>query len=192
MHKAVNQSTIRERSRQRKSKSKGCKKPNFSIGDYVLCSPQVKKAGEKLHLNWRGPYQIVDARRNYVFEVRNIVNHEVTVVHGDRIKFYSDDQLNVTEELKAQFSYDNATFEIEKISDLGEDKATQELRVLVKWKGFSERENSWEPIKVIWEDAPITIKEFCRENPKHALMEKLLKEIPIAEKRQSMPIRKRK
>ena len=41
------------------------------------------------------------------------MNRERRVVHGDRIRYYTDNQLNVTEKIKDQFGYDSESYEVQ-------------------------------------------------------------------------------
>jgi len=45
------------------------KEPNFTIGDYVLVGDPdpVKRAGKKLHLQWKGPFHVTATLNNYYF-----------------------------------------------------------------------------------------------------------------------------
>ena len=74
------------------------KEPNFQVGDYVLAGDPDpgRRAGRKLHLLWKGPFRITDTLNGYIFELENIINQARRVVHGDRIRYYTDKQLNVT------------------------------------------------------------------------------------------------
>jgi hypothetical protein len=166
MHKIVDKATEHERRAHRRHSNKR-QKPNFGLGDYVLVGVPEKKARQKLSLNWRGPYRVVDLLSGYVFEVENIITTARQQVHGDRMQFYADDMLNISEEIKTQFAFDNATFEIEKVIDMRLVEETGELQLLIQWKGFTEDENSWEPATSMNADAPALVKLFHARNKTH-------------------------
>jgi hypothetical protein len=170
MHKVINEATERERQSHRMHANIR-QKPNFGLGDYVLVGIPEKRSGQKLSLNWRGPYHL----NGYVFDVQNIITKATQQVHGDRIQFYADNKLNVTEEIKMQFAFDNATFEIEKVIDMRMHDETGELQLLIQWKGFSEAENSWEPATSIFADAPAIVKLFNARNRSHPCAKDLSK-----------------
>ena len=67
---------------------------NFAVGEYVLV-PQVRRSGSKLKLQC-----VVEAQRPHVYGVQNIVSEEVRDVHVARIRFYTDDAIAITAELK--------------------------------------------------------------------------------------------
>ena len=55
---------------------------------------------------------------HYIFEVENIIDSSKKWVHGDRIRFYSDQSLNITKEIRQQFTRDAERFQIEQLKDL--------------------------------------------------------------------------
>jgi hypothetical protein len=73
------------------------------------------------------------------------------------MKLYADSSLELTEAIKLQKSFDDESFIIEKIIDIKADHC------LIKWLGFTDAENSWEPIQVIQEDAPKLLEAFQLE-----------------------------
>ena len=166
MHKVIDEATERERVAHRRHSMKR-QRPNFGLGDYVLVGVPEKKHGQKLSLNWRGPYQVMELLSGYVFNVENIITKARQQVHGDRLQFYADSKLNITEEIKTQFGFDNATFEIEKVIDVRLHEEIGELQLLIKWKGFTEAENSWEPATSMLADAPALVKLFHARNKDH-------------------------
>ena len=104
MHKAAAAASAIKRT-MRRQQQKYRQTPNIGIGDYVLVGvPEpAKMTGRKLFLKWHGPYRVTETKANYVFEVENIINQSKRWVHGHRIRLYSDDKLNITEEIKKQF-----------------------------------------------------------------------------------------
>ena len=166
MHKVIDEATERERQSHRKHSS-ARSRPNFGIGDFVLVGVPEKRTGQKLSLNWRGPYRVVSLLNGYVFDVENIITNEKRQVHGDRLQFYADNKLNITEDIKTQFAFDNETFEIEKVIDMRMHNESGELQLLIQWKGFTEDENSWEPATSIYADAPALVKLFHARNRTH-------------------------
>ena len=110
---------------------------------------------------------MVDLLNGYVFEVENIITTHRQQVHGNRLQFYAESMLNITEEIKTQFAFDNASFEIQKAIDMRMHEETGELQLLIKWKGFMDEENSWEPATSINADAPALAKLFYARNKSH-------------------------
>jgi hypothetical protein len=67
---------------------------------------------------------------------------------------YSDDKLEMTDEIKKQFAHDNESFQVEQFHDCRRNPENHQLELLVEWKGFTTDENSWELLKNIFEDVP--------------------------------------
>jgi len=148
-------------------------KPNFGDGDYVLMGVPEGQHGGKLSLKWRGPYRIVDSKHGYTYLIEDIVQGDRKLVHGDRLRFYDDRMLNITDELKAQFSHDNSSYEVDQLLQLRINESTRDLEILVKWRGFSELENSWEPCMNLWQDVPELVKQFANKHRSHELFRDL-------------------
>ena len=157
IHHAVEDMTEQQRERHRKLASKTRQKVNFQVGDYVLIARNVTKSNSKLYLTWKGPFHITSTRFGYVFDVADIITQETRTVHGERMKLYADSSLDITEAIKLQKSFDDESFIIEKILDVKDDKC------LIKWLGFTDVENSWEPMHVILSDAPKLLEVFQQE-----------------------------
>lgn len=158
IHKDVSAFTDKQRERARQFANRRRHRANFIIGDYVLVAKEVHKSGQKLYLTWRGPYQITETETHYVFKVRDILSDEILIVHGERMKYYAHADLDITEELKLQKAYDDESFVIEQCLD--EKIEYGETKVLLKWRGFSEAENTWEPLHVLLKDAPLVYEQF--------------------------------
>jgi hypothetical protein len=92
-----------------------------------------------------------------VFDVEDIITSDSHVVHGERMKLYADSSLNVTDAIKLQKSFDDESFIIEKILDVKDNYC------LIKWLGFDDSENSWEPMAVIVQDAPKLLDAFQQQ-----------------------------
>ena len=69
------------------------------------------------------------------------------MIHGSRLRLYADSQLNVTVDIQQQKQHDakGSLYSIESIVDVNEN--TQE--VLIKWIGFPDEMNTWEPLAEI-------------------------------------------
>ena len=86
---------------------------------------------------------------------------EKHVVHAQRLRFYADNSLNVTEELLSYVQNSEDTYQVEKLVDIRPSERSYD--VLVHWLGFSDKEQSWEPIEQLYEDVPLTLKSFLSE-----------------------------
>ena len=138
------------------------REPNFEVGDYVLVGDPDpgRRAGRKLHLLWKGQFKITDTLNGYIFELENIINRERRVVHGDRIRYYTDKQLNVTERIKDQFAYDSESYEVQQFRGCRLNRETHQLEFLVDWKGFSQAESTWELVQSLYNDVPKLVQIY--------------------------------
>lgn len=86
-------------------------------------------------------------------------------VHVARLRFYSDAQLDVTSDLKDVFqhSFNQGEFEMEALINIGPTHDDSGYVVRVRWAGFEEDEDTWEPLKTLWEDAPQFVRQQLRK-----------------------------
>jgi hypothetical protein len=165
MHKEV--SITSEKLRKLKSGLRNMKRksPNFIVGDFVLVGhPEpTKSTGQKLFLKWTGPFRISNTDNYFIFEVENILDSSKKWIHGDRIRYYADRSLNVTEEIRQQFAHDAERYQIAQLKNCRKNPVTGEIEILVSWKGFSETDDSWEPIKNLFEDVRTKIDAYATQ-----------------------------
>jgi hypothetical protein len=57
-------------------------------------------------------------------------------IHGDKLQFYCDSNLNVIEEIQTQFAFDIVKFEIERLYDDSVNENTGKLQFFVNGTGF--------------------------------------------------------
>ena len=100
-------------------------------------------------------------RRNWVFEVSDLHHTEKHIVHAQRLRFYSDSTLNVTEELLTYVQNSADVYQVDRLLDIRPSERSYD--VLVHWLGFSEKERSWEPIEQLYEDVPLTLQNFLEQ-----------------------------
>ena len=84
-----------------------------------------------------------------MYSVQNIISGEVRDVHVARLHFYSDSAREVTSELKDVFqhTFTQGEFEMESLLNIGESPGGSGLAVRVRWSGFEEDEDTWEPLR---------------------------------------------
>ena len=136
---------------------------NFSVGDYVLVAKRISKNGHKLQVQWRGPQRINRVESNLVFECQDLINEQLSLVHANRLKFYADSQLNVTQELLDTIDHNDPHYNtVTKLLDLRYNRSTREYEVQAKWRGFSHEEPTWEPLANLHEDIPEMLENFLQ------------------------------
>ena len=72
-------------------------------------------------------------------------------------------QLDTTEEILRHVQRQKVLYSIEKLLDLRYEKSLKEWQVLVKWQGFEDFEDSWEPVKSLKKDIPRLLETFLEE-----------------------------
>ena len=167
MHKSVLAQTSKRRERVRSRRMKIAEPVNFGQGDFVLVARPTAVFPDKLSVQWTGPYVVTEVVNDWIFRVRHLsslsdVNSgkvDSMLVHSQRLRFYADSELELSESIiKAAEADLNGKYDIEKLLDIR--PSTTSYDILVKWLGFSEDENSWEPIERLLEDVPVYLKEF--------------------------------
>jgi RNase H-like domain found in reverse transcriptase/Integrase zinc binding domain/Chromo (CHRromatin Organisation MOdifier) domain len=134
---------------------------NFDVGDFVLVAEEKKRRGDKLRLKWRGPRRIVAAHADTVFDIECPLNKKIHRVHANRLKFYADSQLNMTEELLDTINSNDAPlYVVDKLLDLRQDPDTLTFEVLVSWLNYASADNTWEPLANVQEDIPVRLQKF--------------------------------
>ena len=61
----------------------------------------------KLCLRWLGSQKVIRVVSDRVFECQDLLNDFVSLVHANRLKYYTDSQLNVTQELMNTIDYND-------------------------------------------------------------------------------------
>ncbi|GMG15162.1 unnamed protein product [Phytophthora fragariaefolia] len=73
---------------------------NFDVGDYVLWSRIDQRLPDnKLLGQWLGPFRIIEALP-HAFNIQHLVTNKVYEVHGTRLKYYTDADLNMDVEMQ--------------------------------------------------------------------------------------------
>ena len=131
----------------------------FEIGDYVLWS-RVDQQGarSKLYATWVGPMQIVNTKSEYVYFLKHLVTGKTVEAHVSRMDFYSDDKLNVTEDLANLISRQGTLLDVKELVDLRLVNTTWQIKVL--WDGFCAEEFTWEPFVDLFPQVPVLVFQF--------------------------------
>ncbi len=173
MHRDVAATPTRKRKEavDRHNRKTHVKKVNFDKGDFVLIARQQGKTGNKLRVNWRGPFQITRVQSEFIFECKEFINKKHSLVHANRLKFYADSKLNVTEELLDTIEHNAPHYNtINRLLDLRRNPITGDFEVKAEWKGFDYEEPDWEPFDILQEDVPEMLEEFLQTFPEKDLV----------------------
>ena len=165
MHREVSSSRSRKRNSEieRHNRLTRIQPINFEVGEFVLVSKLLSKIGKKLKVRWTGPKRITRADSDVIFEVEDLITHKKELVHAERLKFYSDSKLDITEELLQTVEHnDPHYYTVTQILDLRFNESTKNFEVKCKWRGFSDDEYTWEPFNIIREDIPDMLEKFLQ------------------------------
>lgn len=142
------------------------KPANFQVGDYVMYAVRVPSGPHRKTLpKWTGPYQVVQVNSEFDFIVKHLVTGRERKAHATHMNFYSDSSLNATAELLDQIRWDesNITYTVEAILDFA--KSGRSWNFLIRWAGFDEAEDSWEPLEMLKQDIPTMLKNYVLAIP---------------------------
>ena len=139
--------------------NKDRKDHDFQVGDLVWLYCKSRKKGSqpaKFSFPWHGPFRI------WSFPLpMNVILQKLdgrlfkTTIHVSRLKKYTSprrpmiedghpDERLLRESILEDQNYDDQEWDVERIVD--HRMAREGLRYLVKWTGYSDDENSWEPM----------------------------------------------
>ncbi|OWZ22641.1 Chromodomain protein [Phytophthora megakarya] len=172
MHKTVAKASQAARSKgRRNARSTGVKMAQYAIGDYVPYADVWAHTRAKLRVKWCGPAQVVNAVSSWIFMVENLLSGDERDVHASRLKFYSDDTLDVTEDLLSHIDHNSEGHVVSGLLDTRYSEADKRFENLVTWRGLSKAEDSWEPATTLLEDVPV--KGFIRVHRRTANFKRL-------------------
>jgi hypothetical protein len=133
---------------------------NISVGDFVLVAKVSSKSGGKLRARWLGPGRETAVESDWLFEVEDLISGERAISHSERLKFYHDQSLNVTEDLIEHVTHNQSGFEIDTLNELRKCPVSLVYEVNVSWRSFSTTEATWEPLTALHEDCPVLFAQF--------------------------------
>lgn len=161
MHKDVRSRADAARRSRRKShdRRKGVNACNFDIGDFVLRGAVRKGTGRKMAIHWNGTHRVMRILSDHLYELENLISGKRETVHGSRIQFFRNSELEVGQDLRNYLRYQQGQYCIvEKFLDLRASESGPQ--VLVEYAGFSDEEPLWMPLREMREDVPELLNEF--------------------------------
>lgn len=145
---------------------------NFSEGDYVLWSRVDKvRSKHKLSCFWMGPYMVTSCLDLNIYHIKHLYEDIKKEVHGSRLKFYCDSSLLVNEDLKVFISSQDVLVAVEMID--GHRFKNGKYEFWVKWKGFDQIENSWEPYASLVDDIKVMVNNYICQSKDPELIKSL-------------------
>ena len=140
----------------------------FAIDSYVLALPRTQPR-TRLHPQWSGPYRVMENVAGK-YKVKDLINDKDKWYHVTQLKQfkYDPEKTDPTDIARR----DNSEFYVEKVLSLqGDIKKVTSLTFLVKWLGYDNADNTYEP----WSGMKDNVKlhEFLiRENLKNLIPRK--------------------
>ena len=101
-----------------------------------------------------------------IFTVENLLSGHCEDAHATRLKYYHDASLSMNERLENHILDNDATlFVVDELLALERAEQDNTLLVFVKWQGFPDEDNSWEPIGNLVRDIPARLREWLQTLP---------------------------
>ena len=124
----------------------------FPVHSYVLFTPPVGRS-DKLVPRHRGPYQVM-SHTGAIYTIQDLVNDKVVVTHIHNLRPFNYDAERTD---PVEVAQQNAQeFVIEQVlSHRGNRAKRSTMQFLVRWSGFGEESDSWEPYKTLMHTEPL-------------------------------------
>jgi hypothetical protein len=146
---------------RRHGRQAGEKPVNFGEGSYVLIARTTRV--DKTRPKWEDPARVVAVsdHSDLVFSVQNLATGAVRSVHARHLKLYADKDLLVTQQLLDYAAYNGTGSVIETV--LGHRHSDVDgFELLIKWELESVDRATWEPLNVIYAQAPLVFRRYVR------------------------------
>ena len=145
---------------------------NFEIGDFVLVAKKDVHEGSKLQVTWKGPWRIIRAVSDMVFECEDLISGKYSLFHANRLKPYADRSLNISEDLLDTIQHNDPHLQkVANILNLLFNPLLERYEVQVQWQGFDYEDPTWEPFFTMNEDIRDMLEEFMQSHQDQILVD---------------------
>ena len=135
----------------------------FAVGDLVLAS-YPDRAPDKLTPRWQGPFLVKKVEGNR-YSCKDLRDRKIRQFDISRLKKYVEDPQRDNVQVAG---VDHQEYIVEAIlSHRGPVKKKSKMEFLVRWAGYSEEENSWEPYAAVKDLA--ALDAYLAEHPELGL-----------------------
>ena len=118
----------------------------YPVNSYVLFTPPVGR-GDKLLPKHRGPYQVIE-RSTSIYTIENLVDGKRSTTHIHNLRPFNYDPARTSPLVVAQ--HNEQEFVVESIqSHRGDRTRRSTMEFKVRWSGFGESCDTWEPYKAL-------------------------------------------
>ena len=159
---------------------KNVKPLEAKVGDYVLVKDTSLKY-PKLSPKWIGPAVVTQLHKDKNFTVKFLHNNKSQKLHESFVKFYANDDLQVSPALLQHANYVMAKrARVKEFKTLGVDNGVYSVEVV-----WNDGDVTWEPLKSLFKDIPERITEYLNSLEEHVLVRgaKLALKLPIKNKK---------
>ena len=135
----------------------------YQPGEFVRVSFHniSRRKKDKTRLVWIGPYIIDSIVGDDLYRLKDPLGNDMEA-HSARLKWYDGKNCKITEEVKTVFLQNYGRFEVKKLLDI--DFRMGEYVLLVWWRGFTEEEATWVPIRQLMQDVPELTSQHLIDN----------------------------
>ena len=147
-------------------------KPNTPLEGLVLKAVQENMGDRSVPLKLRnkfdGPYRIIRQVRPLTYDIQKLGTQEIVRAHQRTLKpFYTRTATLIPEEHNGDTDPSEPVFEVAKIMNTKWDPVLQESVYLVRWKGYTKANDTWEPLSSLTSHAKETIIDFLQSLSKN-------------------------
>ena len=155
---------------------KAKQQPDIPVGDLVMLNAKSirrKRPTRQLSPKLYGPFQVMEKRGNQAFKFEisprwkiHTIFHECVLVPYRHSNRPGREQLpREPAEIDGDLEWEvERIVKNESITYVRRRRRMQDIRYFIKWAGYSEDENTWEPPQSL-ENAQKLVEAFHRENP---------------------------
>jgi hypothetical protein len=144
----------------------------FPVNSYVVLLKPLDGAREKLQMPKAGPYIVVGINRDKYF-IQDLLTHKTTDTHVSNLsKLRHDSSSNM--DLVEVAARNAGEFFIDRIAEhRGKTQRRTNMKFLVSWKGYSAKDDTWEPYKAVCKTQAFV--DYCYANRLTSLVNKALR-----------------
>ena len=165
IHKKVDSERLKKHLQNKRDQGE-VQLPRLALGDFVLVARKVPSRPSKLHVVWRGPFKVVGTKndRVYIIAALDQQQQRTEEVHVRRLRRYTERMINVTEDLQQQVNFDDESFNVDCFLGYRRVRDERDFLIQVRWIGFNEAWDTWEPIGQLKADVPQLVQRYVQDH----------------------------
>jgi hypothetical protein len=143
----------------------------FPVNSYVLLKPP-DGSREKLQMPKAGPYIVVGISGDK-YSIQDLLTHKVTDTHVSNLSQFRYDSSSGLDPMEVA-ARNAGEFFIDRIYEhRGTTTKRLSMQFLVSWKGYSQKDDTWEPYKAVCKTQAFV--DYCYANRLTSLVNKALR-----------------